>query len=103
MDCDPYRHKGEAYCRPHMATSDMAAIAGERAIKNAGLSVEDIELIIVATATPDNNVPSAACLVQNKLGAIRAAAFDIGAACSGFYGVVTANNLLKPVFIIISW
>lgn len=81
---------------PNTATSDMAAVAGERAIKNAGLTATDMDLIIVATATPDNNVPSTACLVQDKIGAGRASAFDIGAACSGFiYGLVTANQFIK--------
>ncbi len=65
-------------------TSDLAAHAAERAMKNAGVSAEQIDLIIVATLTPDMPCPSTACFVQRKIGATRAAAFDLGAACSGF-------------------
>ena len=65
-------------------TSDLAFRAGEIAIKDAGLTNDDIELIIVATATPDRKAPSTAAIVQNKLQAYNAAAFDINAICSGF-------------------
>ena len=65
-------------------TSDMAAAAALRAMQSAGIKPEDIDLIIVATITPDMMFPSTACLVQQKLGARRAAAFDVEAACSGF-------------------
>lgn len=65
-------------------TSDLAARAGENAIKDAGLTTDDIELIIVATATPDRKAPSTAAIVQNKIRAYKAAAFDINAVCSGF-------------------
>jgi 3-oxoacyl-[acyl-carrier-protein] synthase-3 len=65
-------------------TSDMAAKAAEIAMKRAGILPEQIELIIVATITPDMLFPSTACLVQKKIGAVRAAAFDVEAACSGF-------------------
>jgi 3-oxoacyl-[acyl-carrier-protein] synthase III len=65
-------------------TSDLAAHAATRAMKKAGLKPEEIDLIIVATITPDMPFPSTACLVQQKIGAYRAAAFDIEAACSGF-------------------
>ena len=65
-------------------TSDLAAKAAERAMKMAGVTADQIDLIIVATLTPDMPFPSTACLVQRKLGAARAAAFDIEAACSGF-------------------
>ncbi|MCX6894623.1 MAG: 3-oxoacyl-ACP synthase, partial [Verrucomicrobia bacterium] len=65
-------------------TSDMAAKAAARAMQMAGVTAEQIDLIIVATITPDMPFPSTACLVQQKLGALRAAAFDIEAACSGF-------------------
>jgi 3-oxoacyl-[acyl-carrier-protein] synthase-3 len=66
------------------ATSDMAAESARRALAAAGLTAADVDLIIVATITPDMLFPSTACLVQQKLGATRAAAFDIEAACSGF-------------------
>lgn len=65
-------------------TSDLATRAGEIAIKDAGLTKDEIELIIVATATPDRKAPSTAAIVQNKLKAYNAAAFDINAVCSGF-------------------
>jgi len=65
-------------------TSDMACKAAQRAMDKAGLKPEQIDLIIVATITPDMLFPATACLVQAKLGARRAAAFDIEAACSGF-------------------
>ena len=65
-------------------TSDMAAEAARRAVKMAGITAEQIDLIIVATITPDMVFPSTAALVQHKLGANNAAAFDLEAACSGF-------------------
>jgi len=65
-------------------TSDLATQAAKRAMQMAGVTAEQIDLIIVATLTPDMQFPSTACLVQRKLGALRAAAFDIEAACSGF-------------------
>ena len=65
-------------------TSDMAAQAARRAMEKAGITADQIDLIIVATITPDMLFPSTAALVQNKLGARKAAAFDIEAACSGF-------------------
>lgn len=66
------------------ATSDLAAKAALRALDQGGIKAEDVDLIIVATVTPDMPFPSTACLVQRKIGATRAAAFDIEAACSGF-------------------
>ena len=65
-------------------TSDLAAQAARRALEQAGIGPEKVDLIIVATITPDMPFPSTACLVQQKIGARRAAAFDIEAACSGF-------------------
>lgn len=67
----------------HETTSDLAAEAGRRAIANAGLSISDIELILVATATPDRQAPSCACFVQEKLNAVNTVAFDVAAVCSG--------------------
>ncbi|MBI5701254.1 ketoacyl-ACP synthase III [Candidatus Saganbacteria bacterium] len=66
------------------ATSDLAYEASKRAIESAKLSKKDIELIIVATCTPDVLFPSVACVIQDKLGATNAAGFDVSAACSGF-------------------
>lgn len=68
----------------NQATSDLAVIAGRRAIEDAGLRCDEIDLIIVATATPDRKAPSTAAFVQNKLQANNAVAFDINAVCSGF-------------------
>lgn len=70
--------------QPNEHTSDLASKAGVSAVKNAGLSILDIDLIIVATATPDRKAPSTATIVQYKLKADNAAAFDISAVCSGF-------------------
>jgi len=75
------------------ATSDLAWKAGLKAIENAGLSKDDIDLIIVATATPDRQAPSTACIVQEKLKAYNAVAFDISAVCSGFlFGMSVASQ-----------
>jgi len=77
-------------------TSDMAYEAALKALENANVSAEDIDLILVATVTPDMPFPSVACLLQNRLGATKAAAMDISAACSGFmYGVVTAKQFIE--------
>jgi 3-oxoacyl-[acyl-carrier-protein] synthase-3 len=65
-------------------TSDLATKAAERAMTMAGVTADQIDLIIIATLTPDMPFPSTACLVQRKLRALRAAAFDMEAACSGF-------------------
>src|SRR5438067_77717 len=76
-------------------TSDLAARAAMRAIQKAGISPSQIDLIIVATITPDMPFPSTACLVQQKIGAYRAAAFDLEAACSGFiYALEIAQQFI---------
>jgi 3-oxoacyl-[acyl-carrier-protein] synthase-3 len=76
-------------------TSDMAAKAAERAMKMAGVTGEQIDLVIVATITPDMPFPATACIVQHKIGAKRAAAFDLEAACSGFiYGLEVAQQFI---------
>lgn len=77
-------------------TSDLAAKAGINAIENAGLKPEQIDLIIVATATPDRLAPSTASIVQSKLKAKNAVAFDVSAVCSGFlYGMAIASQFLQ--------
>ncbi|MBU1226317.1 MAG: ketoacyl-ACP synthase III [Actinobacteria bacterium] len=79
----------------HVETSDMAAVAGLRALATAGLEPDDIDLILVATCTPDRLIPSTAAIVQDKIGAGRAAAMDLNAACSGFiFGLVTARQMI---------
>ena len=80
----------------HEKNSDLATGAAREALKHANLNAHDVELIIVATISPDSNFPSVACLVQKALGAKKAAAFDIGAACSGFlYAMTTAKQFLQ--------
>lgn len=77
-------------------TSDLAVAAARAALDNAGMSVDDIDLIVVATTTPDYTFPSAATLVQMKLGMHHGFAFDIQAVCSGFvYAVTTADSYIK--------
>ncbi|MCC3381391.1 beta-ketoacyl-ACP synthase III [Paenibacillus farraposensis] len=81
---------------PEQATSDLAYEAAIKALKSAGMTAEDLDLIIVATITPDMAFPSTACILQDKLGAKGAAAFDLSAACSGFvYGLATATSFIK--------
>lgn len=76
-------------------TSDMAARAAERAMKMARVTADQIDLVIVATITPDMPFPATACLVQKKIGAKRAAAFDLEAACSGFiYGLEVGQQFI---------
>jgi len=77
---------------PEQATSDLASEAGLKAIDNAGLSPNDIELIIVATATPDRLAPSTAAIVQDKIKAYKAVAFDLAAVCSGFLFSISAAS-----------
>ena len=80
---------------PGVATSDLAREAALQAIRNAGLTPEDIDFIVVGTTTPDTLFPSTACLVQTKIGATRAWGFDLGAACSGFtYALTTAAHMV---------
>lgn len=81
---------------PHEATSDLAYEAALKALESAGMKAEELELIIVATVTPDSSFPSTACILQDKLGAKGAAAFDLSAACSGFvYSLATATGFIK--------
>lgn len=78
------------------ATSDLATRAAEKALLDAGVSAEEIDLIIVATVTPDMVFPSVACIVQENLKASHAAAFDLTAVCSGFmYGLVTGSAFIQ--------
>lgn len=78
------------------ATSDMATKAAKDALNNAGLEASDIDLIIVATITPDMFFPSTACIIQNNLGARTVPAFDIAVACSGYiYGLAIAEKFIK--------
>ncbi len=79
----------------NVATSDLATKAAELALEDSGLDADELDLIIVATATPDHAFPSTAALVQKNLGASKAAAFDLSVGCSGFiYGMVTGANFI---------
>ena len=81
--------------REDEASSDLAYEAALIALKKANLAPEDLDLILVATITPDSAFPSTACILQNRLGAKKAAAFDLSAACSGFiYGLASASNFI---------
>lgn len=76
-------------------TSDLATRAAEKALEAAGLEAGDIDLIVLATATPDYTFPSTATIVQHKLGITHGAAFDVHAVCSGFvFALATADNFL---------
>lgn len=81
---------------PDVATSDLASEAASKALAKAGVKAEDIDLIIVATSTPDFGAfPATACVVQKNIGAKKAAAFDMETACSGFvYSMVIANQFI---------
>ena len=75
---------------------ELGVDAAEKAIKDAGITAEDLDLIILATETPDYLTPSISCIIQNRIGAKNAAAFDINAACSGFvYGMTVASQFIN--------
>jgi 3-oxoacyl-[acyl-carrier-protein] synthase III len=79
-----------------VTTSDLGVAAARQAIEAAGISAGDIDLIILATSTPDMVFPSAACILQNKLGIAGCAAFDVQAVCSGFvYALAIADSMIK--------
>ncbi|WP_053361882.1 beta-ketoacyl-ACP synthase III [Bacillus sp. FJAT-27251] len=79
-----------------MNTSDIGYEAAVKALDDAGVAPEDIDLILVATVTPDQPFPSVACMLQEKLGARKAAAMDVSAACAGFmYGIVTGKQFIE--------
>lgn len=81
---------------PGMTTSQLATRAAQAALDDAGVDAADIDLIIVATSTPDFVFPSTACLVQANLGATGGAAFDVQAVCSGFvYALTTADAFIQ--------
>lgn len=78
-----------------IATSDLCTEAVKKAIRDANISPEDIDLILVATVTPDMAFPSTACIVQKNIGANNASAFDISVGCSGFlYGLAIGSNFI---------
>lgn len=76
--------------------SDLAVLAARRALEDADIKEDELDIIVVGTVTPDSRFPSTACRVQAKLGAINAVAFDISAACSGFiYGLTLADDFVR--------
>jgi 3-oxoacyl-[acyl-carrier-protein] synthase-3 len=84
------------FAAPDVTASDLGAQAARQALEAAGVKAEQIDLIIVATSTPDMVFPSAACILQHKLGIAGCAAFDIQAVCSGFvYALTVADALIR--------
>ena len=84
------------FAAPDVAASDMAVQAARHALEAAGRKPEEIDLIIVATSTPDMVFPSTACIVQRKLGAVGGAAVDVQAVCSGFVdGLAVADSMIR--------
>ncbi len=84
------------FAAPDVCSSDLGVEAAKRALDAAGLQPSDIDLIIVATSTPDMVFPSAACILQNKLGIAGCPAFDVQAVCSGFvYALTIADAMIK--------
>ena len=79
-----------------VACSDLGLEAAKRALESAGVAAGEIDLIIVATSTPDMIFPSAACILQHKLGVAGCPAFDVQAVCSGFvYALTVADSMIK--------
>src|SRR5882757_6845004 len=85
------------YAAEHEATSDLASNAARAALADAGIRAEQISWIVVATSTPDHVMPPTACLVQENIDAVNAAAFDVNAVCTGFVAALaTAAKLMDP-------
>jgi 3-oxoacyl-[acyl-carrier-protein] synthase-3 len=81
---------------PGQTTADLGTRAGRAALERAGVAPGDLDLLIVATATPDETFPATATIVQNRLGMTRGAAFDVHAVCTGFvYALAVADNFIK--------
>jgi 3-oxoacyl-[acyl-carrier-protein] synthase-3 len=82
------------FAPPHQATSDLCSIAATRCLKDAGCDPSEVDLVVLATMTPDMTFPSTACLVQDRL-KLKCAAFDLSAACAGFvYALITASQFV---------
>ncbi|MEM9467885.1 MAG: beta-ketoacyl-ACP synthase III [Actinomycetota bacterium] len=80
----------------HVEVTDLAEVAALQAVAAAGLEPADIDLVVMATVTPEITLPSNACFLQERLGAVNAAAFDLNAACSGFvYGTATVSSMIE--------
>ena len=88
--------KARHFAEPGVTSSDLGVEAARQALQAAGISAADIDLIIVATSTPDMIFPSAACILQHKLGVAGCPAFDVQAVCSGFvYALTVADSMIK--------
>jgi len=84
------------FAHPDVTSSELALHAASQALQAAGVTAQDIDLIIVATSTPDMVFPSTACILQHKLGAHGGAAFDVQAVCSGFvYALAVADSMIQ--------
>jgi len=84
------------FAEPGTGASDLGVVAATRALESAGISPKDLDLVVCATYTPDMAFPSTACLIQDRIGAKPAAAFDLQAACSGFvYALITAAQFVS--------
>jgi 3-oxoacyl-[acyl-carrier-protein] synthase III len=84
------------FAAPDVTSSDLGVQAARQALQAAGVQASDIDLIIVATSTPDMVFPSAACILQHKLGVAGCAAFDVQAVCSGFvYALTVADSMIQ--------
>lgn len=80
---------------PHQISSDLGAAAARQALEAAGISAADVDLLVLSTSTPDQPVPATACYVQDKIGASRAAAFDVSAGCTGsLHAIAVAHAML---------
>ena len=80
----------------HVEVTDLAEVAAKRALAAAGVEPTDIDLLVLATVTPEITLPSNACFLQERLGAVNAAAFDLNAACSGFvYSTAVASSMIE--------
>lgn len=84
------------FAAPDQATSDLAAVAARNALADAGLDAKDLDCIVVGTSTPDMILPATACMVQERIGATNAFAFDVNAVCSSFvFALETADGLVR--------
>lgn len=84
------------FAAPEVTSSDLGTEAAQRALEAAGISAQEIDLIIVATSTPDMVFPSVACLIQRRLGIVGCPAFDVQAVCAGFvYGLTVADAMIR--------
>jgi 3-oxoacyl-[acyl-carrier-protein] synthase-3 len=81
---------------PEQAASDLGLIAAQRALADAGMAADQLDMVIVATASPDMVFPATACIIQDKIGAVNAGAFDLTAVCAGFpYALTTGAQMIK--------